>query len=438
MATAFLAHYTEEGHDVVDWVELEEQVKTMKDQLWSYAETMNDGLTVFTTEDKERARKMEELHVRYAEANKAARNAREFVKNAHEARRHGEARMLELFTQGDFTGRMQFVRMKNAAQKVLDCAEPILKKEQDKLILTPAKNKESSIMTETRTVDGSVSVSPLSDGGVSKQLPPTSIEVDSGDEEVEVHSVVDLQQDSEDSVVELHQDSNTDTASSTAAKSASSVSVRSDPQPDLTEAPEPNLEDDDNDASEDVNNNQTDNMHHHKFTKATLHKSARKRKVRKNGNGTQVIARKTAKIPLTRELVEMSEKNGFKVLGKMTRPSEHGYEMSGRVLMCRPCGKALEWGSHQYHTKCHKHLSNLSHWQENKNAEHLMLSQHAEWQKENDVQGLFLPKHIKTFRLDILKMCCLGNIPFGAVPLMEKVLGETHWQDCWWYSRSYG
>jgi hypothetical protein len=106
----------------------------------------------------------------------------------------------------------------------------------------------------------------------------------------------------------------------------------------------------------------------------------------------------------------------------MTRPSEQGYEMSGRVLMCRPCSKALEWGSHQYHTNSAKHLANLSCWQEKKNAEQLLLTQHVEWQQVNQVQGQSLPKHIKSFRLDILRMCCLGNIPFGTMPNMEKCL----------------
>ena len=106
MGTAVLAQYDKEGLAVVSWVKLEKQVKTMKDQLWSYAKTMNDGPTVFTTKNKERAHKMEELHVQYAESNKVAHNAREFVKNAHKACCHGEARMLELFTQGNFTGQM--------------------------------------------------------------------------------------------------------------------------------------------------------------------------------------------------------------------------------------------------------------------------------------------------------------------------------------------
>jgi hypothetical protein len=121
MAAEFMARYDQEGAGVVDWFELTEDVKLMKDQLWDYSNSqhMTDRLPVFTTKDKEKALKMEELHVRYAASEQAVRFNRDFVKNAEEARHHGEAKMAELSAKGDFTGRFQFVRMRNAAQKVL-------------------------------------------------------------------------------------------------------------------------------------------------------------------------------------------------------------------------------------------------------------------------------------------------------------------------------
>jgi hypothetical protein len=434
MAAEFMGRYDQEGAAIVDWIELADDVRSMKDQLWEYSNSqhLTEGLTVFTTDDKEMARKMEELHLRYAASEQAVRSNRDFVKNAEEARRHGEAKMAEFSAKGDFTGRFQFLRMRNAAQKVLKEAETILEKEKKKvraIFSTPTPQRTIDITEETQTVIGTQqTVSPLSAGGVSNNNQPSLLAPTSKDDDPDMDSVVAY------SVVDLHQDSGDDvaTASATRTPNNSSKPVRRSVLNELQEANVAAVAEAAHDSSNEGEEASSDSnsiieeKHHHQFEKAKDHKSRRDRKVRKfkfkNPDEQEKKKRKRPPIIFSADVFLAAEETGFKLNGKKTRPSQQGFRLSGSAMVCAPCGKTVVWGSHTHHALSRKHVAKLAKWEESEKADQLLLTQHAEWQGHNNVQGMSLPAHIKNFRLDVLKMCCVGNISLGAVPYMENLL----------------
>ena len=87
---------------------------------------------------------------------------------------------------------------------------------------------------------------------------------------------------------------------------------------------------------------------------------------------------KHRKTNFTKYVFLMCEKNGFRVRGRLVRPSEQGLEILGEIVMCRPCGKPVVWGSHQNLIQSTKHVAKLGTWVEEKKREQLMLTQHTQ------------------------------------------------------------
>jgi hypothetical protein len=326
MATEFMARYDKEGENVVDWVELSQDVEEMTTKLKEYSNSMNinELVTVFSEEEKRDAVEMDQLHSRSTAAELTICLHRGFVKNDEEARRYGDAKMIELQSKGDFTGRMQFIRMRNAADKVLKCAEPILQKEKEQL------ESRFSNSPSNQRMDGMIeSVSPLTECGDATHpltclLAPTSKD---DDPSVQAWSVVNLHQE-QDSVKTVdtasatpstknpiqsdHQSALTgDLEGSVASAVATTMDSSVTPDGDLDDNEIPPLgrffpEDDDDDDDEEE---EPCCSEHSKFPKAELHASVRPRKIRKRPDGSQMQKeRKRPKIILTRAMLVHAKK----------------------------------------------------------------------------------------------------------------------------------